>query len=177
MNQQENKGTKMGKTRLIYVGIGGNVGDVPSTFKRGLEHLQANGLTLLQISPIYKTEPIGGIVQADFLNAVAEIQTTLDPKNVHEIMQATEKNFGRNRELEIRWGPRTIDLDYLLDSLFTSINTDSLTLPHPRMWERAFVVAPLADLIPEMLSPEGVPIKYLAHQLAQVQGLSLYQGA
>ena len=106
---------------------------------------RARGCTLLQISPIYETEPVGPVPQGWFLNAVVACRVQLDP---HELLRAAkriERALGRTPGQ--RWGPRVIDIDVLLYGE-ERISTDDLTVPHPELWNRRFVLAPLLDLLP-----------------------------
>lgn len=108
--------------------------------------------TVVCVSPVYATEPVGGPEgQGPYLNAVVELETDSSPRELLELARRLEADAGRVR-VE-RWGPRTLDVDVLLVGDLT-VDEDDLVVPHPRMWERRFVVAPLADLAPE-LAPEG----------------------
>jgi len=149
------------------VGLGGNVGQVEETFKHALLGLANAGLQLLRVSALYSTAPVGGVPQPDYLNAVAEFSTDLHPETVLKILLAQERAQGRNREAELRWGPRTLDLDYLLDQHFINYSSDALQVPHPRIWQRAFVVVPLADLLPDLVTPTRLTVADLALQLNQ----------
>jgi 2-amino-4-hydroxy-6-hydroxymethyldihydropteridine diphosphokinase len=101
------------------------------------------------VSPLYETAPVGGPAgQGAFLNCVVELSTTRDPHALLEVARAAERAARRVR-LE-RWGPRTLDVDVLLVG-DTRVDDEDLTVPHPRMWQRAFVLAPLADLAPEIV--------------------------
>ncbi len=105
------------------------------------------------VSRVYETDPVGGPVQDDFLNAVVSIRTTLAPGALLEFAFEIERTAGRIR-LE-RWGPRTLDVDVLLYDDLTQ-SDEQLTLPHPRMYERHFVLAPLADVAPDRVTiPAG----------------------
>lgn len=102
------------------------------------------------ISPIYETLPFGGPDQPDFFNAAVEIETVLDPSSLLRTCCAIETDMGRERN--VRWGPRTIDIDILLyDRLILA--GEELTIPHPLMQVRAFVMYPLADIAPDMVHP------------------------
>ncbi len=128
------------------LGIGGNIGDVVSTMGKALDYLQARpGIDIVQISPLYKTPPWGIEDQDWFINACAEVSCTLSPVELLEQCLAAEKHL--NRERTLRWGPRTIDIDVLTFEGYSS-DEPSLTVPHPRMLERAFVLVPLADIAP-----------------------------
>lgn len=143
-------------TVVAYLGIGGNVGDVASTMHDAIARLDAvEGLSVLRVSQAYVTPPWGDIEQDDYLNAVIEIATVLSPEALHDEMLAIERAHGRDRENEIRWGPRTLDLDLLLYG-DAEIATERLTVPHPRMTERAFVMIPLLELNPELQIGDSV---------------------
>jgi 2-amino-4-hydroxy-6-hydroxymethyldihydropteridine diphosphokinase len=137
--------------KRAYLGIGSNVGD-------RLAHLQlavdivgtVPGLTVVAVSPVYETDPVGGPVQDDFLNAVIAVETSLEPHGLLLVAQAAERAARRVRD--VHWGPRTLDVDVLLMADVVMDDPD-LTIPHPWMYERAFVLAPLHDLDPA-LAPE-----------------------
>jgi 2-amino-4-hydroxy-6-hydroxymethyldihydropteridine diphosphokinase len=129
--------------------LGGNVGDVRNTLKRAQDMLCDNVDTrLIAASSHYLTPPWGKEDQPEFVNMCLAVETALSPRALLEHMQATEKAFGRDRRNEVRWGPRTIDIDLLAyDDLVLKEN--ELTLPHPRIFERAFVLVPLAEIAPD----------------------------
>ena len=131
---------------LVYVGLGANLGEREAALRKALATLgQYPGTRVLRVSPLYGSAPVdaGG---PDYLNAVAEVATTLTPEALLQTLQAIEQSAGRERPY--RNAPRTLDLDILWfgDQV---IDTPTLTVPHPRMAERAFVLRPLADLVPE----------------------------
>jgi 2-amino-4-hydroxy-6-hydroxymethyldihydropteridine diphosphokinase len=133
------------------IALGGNVGDVRATFQKAIANIC--GMTqggLLARSSDYATPPWGEEQQARFINACIEIETGLDPHALLFILHKVEKKFGRDRAHEKRWGPRTLDLD-LIAYDDVSIQTPELTLPHPRLFERAFVLVPLAEIAPDRL--------------------------
>lgn len=138
--------------RDAYVALGSNLGDSRATLVGAAEALAAlPGSRLAGISRIYRTPPWGRRDQPDFLNAVVRLRTTLEPHDLLDALMAIERRFGRTRDGE-RWGPRTLDLDLLhVDGMV--LDEPQLTLPHPRMGERAFVLLPLADLAPELVLP------------------------
>jgi 2-amino-4-hydroxy-6-hydroxymethyldihydropteridine diphosphokinase len=132
------------KTRA-YLSLGSNVGDREANLRAAIERLP-----VLRTSPIYETEPVDYTDQPWFLNLVVEVETHLSP---HELLKTTsriEHELGRTRD--IPKGPRTIDIDILLFG-DTVMNTPDLQIPHPRMAERRFVLAPLADLAPALRHP------------------------
>src|SRR3954462_13193729 len=135
----------------VLMALGGNVGDVRSNFKKAIANIC--GMTqgaLLARSSDYATPPWGDEQQARFVNACIEIETGLDPHALLFTLHKIEKKFGRDRANERRWGPRTLDLDLIAyDNI--SIQKPELTLPHPRLFERAFVLVPLAEIAPNRL--------------------------
>jgi 2-amino-4-hydroxy-6-hydroxymethyldihydropteridine diphosphokinase len=130
------------------IALGGNVGDVRATFKKAIANIC--GMTqaaLLARSSDYSTPPWGDEQQANFINACIEIETSLDPHALLFTLQKVETKFGRERARERRFGPRTLDLDLLAyDDVI--LQKPELTLPHPRLLERAFVLVPLAEIAP-----------------------------
>jgi 2-amino-4-hydroxy-6-hydroxymethyldihydropteridine diphosphokinase len=131
------------------IALGGNVGDVRATFPKAISNiLGMTQATLLARSSDYRTPPWGEQAQEPFINACVEIETSLDPHALLFTLHKIEKRFGRDRAKEQRWGPRTLDLDLLAydDAV---INQPDLTLPHPRLFERAFVLVPLAEIVPD----------------------------
>ena len=133
----------------VLIALGGNVGDVRATFQKAIANIC--GMTqgvLLARSSDYATPPWGDEQQARFINACVEIETGLDPHALLFTLHKIEKKFGRDRSHETRWGPRTLDLD-LIAYDDVSIQKPELTLPHPRLFERAFVLVPLAEIVPD----------------------------
>ncbi|MBT9311259.1 2-amino-4-hydroxy-6-hydroxymethyldihydropteridine diphosphokinase [Leptothoe kymatousa] len=132
------------------IALGSNLGDSEQTIETALAQLdQIDGMRLGLRSQLYKTAPVGP-PQPDYINACAIFHTTLSPEQVLQVLLLTETRCGRVRRE--RWGPRTLDLDLLLYS-DRVMDTPSLTLPHPRMHERAFVLMPLAEVAPELPHP------------------------
>ena len=133
------------------IALGGNVGDVRTTFRKAIANIcgMTQGVPLARSSD-YATPPWGDDQQADFINACVEIETSLDPHALLFTLHKIEAKFGRDRARERRWGPRTLDLD-LIAYDDVRIDRPELTLPHPRLFERAFVLVPLADIAPDRL--------------------------
>jgi len=133
----------------VLIALGGNVGDVRATFTKAIAHIC--GMTqgaLIARSSDYATPPWGDEDQDPFINACVEIETDLDPHALLFVMQKVEQKFGRTRDKERQWGPRTLDLDMIAyDDV--SMQKPDLTLPHPRLFERAFVLVPLAEIAPD----------------------------
>ncbi len=133
----------------VLIALGGNVGDVRATFEKAIASICGmSQAALLARSSDYATPPWADEQQPRFINACIEIETSLDPHALLFTLQKVEKKFGRDRASEIRWGPRTLDLD-LIAYDDVSIQKPELTLPHPRLFERAFVLVPLAEIAPE----------------------------
>jgi 2-amino-4-hydroxy-6-hydroxymethyldihydropteridine diphosphokinase len=151
-----------------FIGLGANLGEPQTQVRRGIEALRDLPHTrLVSASSLYRSAPMGYKNQPDFVNAVAEIETSLAPRKLLEELLAIETRFGRARTFPD--APRTLDLDLLLygDRI---IAEPGLTVPHPRMHERAFVLAPLAEIAPDAV----VPVKgAVAALLAGCKGQSV----
>jgi len=132
------------------IGLGGNVGDVRTTMDRAVAALCDGEVVLLAQSSDYLTPPWGVEDQPAFVNRAIAVETTLSPRNLLARAQAVEHGLGRERANERRWGPRPIDID-LLDYDGTILAEPDLTLPHPHLLERAFVLVPLAEIAPERI--------------------------
>jgi 2-amino-4-hydroxy-6-hydroxymethyldihydropteridine diphosphokinase len=133
----------------VLIALGGNVGDVRATFRKAIANIC--GMTqgaLLARSSDYATPPWGDEQQARFINACIEIETDLDPHALLYTLHRIETKFGRDRTKETHWGPRTLDLD-LIAYDDVSMQEPNLTLPHPQLFERAFVLVPLAEIAPD----------------------------
>lgn len=134
-----------------YIAIGGNLGDRRAYLQAGIKEVAAlPGTRLAAISRTYETQAVGPVAQPDFLNAVVAIETALAPAPLLAALLAIEKKHQRQRR--IHWGPRTLDLDLLLYGERT-VNSADLTLPHPRMHERRFVLLPLCEIAPRLSHP------------------------
>jgi 2-amino-4-hydroxy-6-hydroxymethyldihydropteridine diphosphokinase len=136
-----------------YLGLGANLGDRLGNLQRAADLLgEQPGVTVVRSSRVYETEPVGGPPQPPFLNAVLEISTGLSPHELLSACGAIEDEMGRVRV--VHWGPRPIDIDILTYGERT-IDEADLQVPHPRMHERGFVLAPLAELIEDPPLPGG----------------------
>ncbi len=137
---------------FALIGLGSNLGDRLDNLSGAIDALgQVPGITVRQVSSIHETEPVGGPSgQGMFLNAVVEIETSLDPLSLLRVLQDIEARFGRQRS--VHWGERTLDLDLLLfdDRI---IDTPELSVPHPRMHTRRFVLEPMLEVAPTALDP------------------------
>lgn len=126
--------------------MGSNIGDRRETLRTAVAAVP----DLVAVSPLYETEPVGGPEQDAFYNLVVELETERTPRQLLEVCRELEAEAGRVRK--IRWGPRTLDVDVLLVGDLVVAEED-LTVPHPRMYQRNFVMAPLLDLYPEVVVP------------------------
>jgi len=136
-----------------YLGLGANLGDPAATLSAVRRiFARTSGLEVSGASALYRTEPVAGPPgQPDYLNAVLQVRTVLGPRQLLELCRDLESRFGRRRQ--VRWGARTLDLDILLyDDLH--LEEPDLTIPHPRLHLRRFVLEPLCELAPERVHPE-----------------------
>ena len=136
-----------------FIGLGGNLGDPQAAMREALRLLDASSdVSIAAVSSLYRTPPWGKLDQPDFLNAVVEVATRLEPRALLDLCLATESQLKRVRAE--RWGPRVIDMDILwFDG--RSVDEAGLQLPHPRMAERAFVMVPLAEIAPDLALEAG----------------------
>ena len=151
--------------KTVYLSLGSNLGDRAAILDRAIEELNASGVRVTRRSPIYETEPQGFAAQGWFLNAVVEAETALFPQQLLKRVQAIERKLGRKRTF--RNAPRAIDIDIILLNAAV-VKTADLEIPHPRYRERRFVLAPLADLAPELRDP--VTRSTVREMLAEVKG-------
>lgn len=155
-----------------FLSIGTNLGDRERFLKLALTSLCAtDGIESIEMSSIYETAPVGVTDQPDFLNMVVRVETVLESLELLEECQRIEKELGRERT--IRWGPRTADLDILLYNS-DRIESETLSIPHPRMRERAFVLIPLTELAPDCIDPDkGRPFR--EEPALQDEGVKLWK--
>ena len=145
---------------VAYIGLGGNQGDMEETLALARERLAAlPDCRLGRVSGLYRTEPQGFKEQAFFLNQVVQLfcPAAMRPETLLDLLLALEDDFGRVRQADLKDGPRPLDLDLLLFG-GEQRDTARLTLPHPRMRLRAFVLVPLAEIAPDMRFPDGMHI-------------------
>jgi 2-amino-4-hydroxy-6-hydroxymethyldihydropteridine diphosphokinase len=136
---------------VAYVGLGANLGAREEKLRRAVELLAAaDGVSLLAVSQLRETEPVGVVDQPPFLNGAVALETTHTPRALLDLLLAIEASLGRVREE--RWGPRTVDLDLLVygDEV---VDAPGLRVPHPHLHERRFALEPLAELAPELDVP------------------------
>jgi len=142
-----------------FIGLGSNLGDREATLREALRRLDAvEGIAVVAVSSFRETDPVGKVEQPRFVNAAAELETSLAPRELLDRLLEAELALGRDRTKEERWGPRTLDLDLLLYGDVT-IDEPGLEVPHPRLPERAFVLEPLLELDPDLRLPDGRPLR------------------
>jgi 2-amino-4-hydroxy-6-hydroxymethyldihydropteridine diphosphokinase len=136
-----------------YLALGSNLGDRMGHLQLAVDGLRAaDGVRVAALSHVYETAPVGGPEQGPYLNAVVAVDIDLDPGQMLALAHTLEHAAQRVREE--RWGPRTLDVDVLwIDGVV--LDDPALTVPHPRMWERAFVLIPLADVAPDLVASSG----------------------
>lgn len=140
-------------TEIAYLGLGSNLGDRLDTLQRAVDLLGAEAnIEVTRCSRVWETDPVGGPPQPDFLNVVVRADVDLPPRDLLAACQRVEAALGRLRD--IRWGPRTVDIDVLLIAE-RAVDEPDLEVPHPRLHERAFVLMPLLEIEPDPLLPDG----------------------
>ncbi len=160
----------MSTERTGYLGLGSNVGDRRAHLQGAVDALPAHGVQVLAASSTYDTDPVGEVPdQADFLNACVRIRTALDPEALLDACKAVERNRGRDQG-GVRHGPRPIDVDLLLlgDAEHRSAR---LTLPHAEATSRRFVLIPLVELDPDLMTPDGTRLRDVLAALPLGEGV------
>jgi len=138
---------------FVYLGLGGNVGDVQATLQEAVALITAlSAVHDVNVSQLYRTSPVGGVSQPDFINGACRLLTTTPVRVFHGYLQEIERVLGKN--ILVKNGPRTIDIDILFFGK-ECINDADLTVPHPRWQERLFVLMPLAELTREVAVVDG----------------------
>lgn len=155
-------------TRVGYLGLGSNVGDRAGHLRAAIELLGEQGVEVEAVSSAYETEPVGEVLdQPDFLNAAIRIRTELEPVPLLEVCKAIEVERGRMLAAS-RHSPRPLDIDLLLLGDL-ELSTERLTLPHPEVTSRRFVLAPLLELDPKLTLPNGTRLSDAFHTLGSGQ--------
>lgn len=162
----------MNKEQSVYLALGSNLGDRVDYLRRAITALlRRPRLRVKAVSPVYETKPIGLLDQPDYLNMVVQIETTFSPLELLAVTQQIERELHRTRD--VRWGPRTLDIDILIYGEDV-LKRPQLTIPHPRMHERAFVLLPLNDLAPDLIVPSsGRTVTQLVEQVSGKEGVLL----
>ncbi|HET8814629.1 MAG TPA: 2-amino-4-hydroxy-6-hydroxymethyldihydropteridine diphosphokinase [Solirubrobacterales bacterium] len=157
-----------GEKRTGYLGLGSNVGDSAGHLRAAVELLEAEGIEIDAISSAYVTEPVGEVLdQPDFLNAAVRIRTELEPEDLLEVCKRVEAARGRSLDAP-RHSPRPLDVDLLLLGDL-ELTTDRLTLPHPEVTTRRFVLVPLLELDPGLALPDGTALAEALDRLPEGQ--------
>jgi 2-amino-4-hydroxy-6-hydroxymethyldihydropteridine diphosphokinase len=152
-----------------YIALGSNIESPLEQIQRGLEHLSRLRSTLMIAhSGVYRSAPLGGVEQPEFINAVAGVLTQLTPLELLRALKQLEQSLGRQQPV-VRWGPRRIDFDLLVYA-HAQIESAELTIPHPGITERNFVLYPLLDIAPDLLVPGKGKVRTLA-ACVSVEGL------
>ncbi|MBN1882745.1 MAG: 2-amino-4-hydroxy-6-hydroxymethyldihydropteridine diphosphokinase [Deltaproteobacteria bacterium] len=159
---------------IAYLGFGSNLGDRRKQILGAMELLDAaEGISVVSRSSLYETEPVGETDQPPFLNAAAGVETELSPRELLVLIWEIEKTIGRTPTY--RWGPREIDIDIVLFENFI-IDEEGLSIPHPRMHERPFVLVPLSEIAPEAVHPIlGETIEELLFSLGPISGVTPWE--
>jgi len=156
----------------VYLGLGSNLGDRAANLHEAIRRL-SDRVTIQQVSSLYETEPWGLADQPKFLNAACGGETSLSPHELLEFTQSIERDMGRVPTT--RWGPRLIDIDILLYG-DTLLDTPDLTIPHPRLTERAFVLVPLAEIAAEVIHPgNGLSMRDLLARCGDTHTVRLFE--
>ncbi|MDQ0209233.1 2-amino-4-hydroxy-6-hydroxymethyldihydropteridine diphosphokinase [Alkalicoccobacillus murimartini] len=155
----------------VFISLGSNMENRYAFIQEAIERLRAvKEIDVTDISSVYETDPVGYVDQPSFLNLVVCIQTKLEPLELLSETQHIENHLGRKRD--IKWGPRTIDLDILLYDQ-ENMKVERLEIPHPRMWQRAFVIVPLMEVAPDLfIHSLDLSIKDVHKQLKDKEGVS-----
>lgn len=149
-----------------YIGLGSNLGESLATLRSAIQHLnQHPDIQVTHTSRFYSSKPVGPQDQPDYTNAALVIETQLEAQALLAVMLQVEREHGRDRQQAVRWGARTLDLDLLLYGQ-TIVQTESLTVPHPYLHERAFVVYPLMDVAPDLVLPNGTGLQHYYDRLS-----------
>jgi 2-amino-4-hydroxy-6-hydroxymethyldihydropteridine diphosphokinase len=153
----------------VVVGLGANLGDAAATLQTAVDAIgETPGVAVVAVSPVYRTAPVGGPEQPDYLNAASLLDVELEPLELLRALQAIEHDQGRVRD--VRWGPRTLDLDVLL-WVGRTLDLPDLIVPHPRLVKRRFALEPLLDVLPDALLPDGRHLGTVVRALPE-QGIS-----
>lgn len=154
-----------------FIGLGSNLNQPLEQIRQALQQLNTTaGISVVQVSPLYQSKAVGPGQQPDYLNAVAELSSSLDPYQLLDALQTIENQQGRERS--IRWGARTLDLDILIYGNL-EVSEPLLTIPHPRLRERNFVLYPLYDIAPDLTLTDGTSIASLLNYCTN-EGLKPY---
>nr|WP_286181057.1 2-amino-4-hydroxy-6-hydroxymethyldihydropteridine diphosphokinase [Bacillus sp. ISL-37] len=157
-----------------YIALGSNMGDRFGYLTQAIIFLESHeNITVVNTSSVYETDPVGYTDQDQFLNMVIQVKTSLEPVELLDTCLEIELKLGRKREM--KWGPRTLDLDILLYNQ-ENVETEKLTIPHPRMSERAFVILPLLEMDPNLTLPSmKEPLKNCLLSIPDREGVRIWK--
>ena len=148
---------------LVYVGLGSNLSNPQEQIVTAIDKIKnSDKFANVRVSSLYRTSPMAGMKQPDYINAVISFTTALAPHDLLDVLQEMENQQGRERT-DVRWSPRTLDLDILLIDQ-QQINDARLTVPHPGIYDRNFVIIPLSELDPDLSLPDNTHLSYLLAQ-------------
>ncbi len=152
---------------IYWLGLGGNLGNPVAAIRTALDELDLRGVTVDGVSRVYRTAPLGGVDQPEFVNAACAVRFDGDPPGLLTILKAIERDLGRRPQ--VRWGPRIIDIDILLWE-GGRWSDASVVVPHPSLRDRRFALEPLLDLDPDLRMPDGVSLTRLVEPLRRDPG-------
>lgn len=160
----------VGHDEVAFLGLGSNVGDRFANLQHAVDLLHADPRTTVHaVSSVYETAPVGGPAQDPYLNIAVRVGTRRSPARLLRLCHEVEQALGRRRE--VRWGPRTIDVDILLYGPRT-VDRPRLQIPHPRLAERAFALVPLIEVAPGEAFPDGTSLTAALARLAPIEGVT-----
>jgi 2-amino-4-hydroxy-6-hydroxymethyldihydropteridine diphosphokinase len=152
---------------LAYIGLGSNLDNPLHQVQSAIQQLACEPVLNLQaVSRFYTSQPMGPQDQPDYVNAVIAVKTALKPLELLQVLFKIERQHGRVRNRQLRWGARTLDLDLLLYAT-QQLNTPDLQIPHPGICQRAFVLLPLLDIAPQLTLPNGRTLAHCLQDLSQ----------
>jgi 2-amino-4-hydroxy-6-hydroxymethyldihydropteridine diphosphokinase len=157
---------------VVFLGLGSNLGDRLTHLQDAVDALNADArITITDVSSVYETEPLGGPQQGPYLNIAARAATTYTPSGLLRACNTVEASLGRVRD--VRWGPRTVDIDVLLYADGRVVSKPDLQVPHPRLAERAFALIPLMEVSPGQALPDGRTVSAVLATLAPITGVTM----
>lgn len=158
------------ENKIVLLGFGANLGDRRENILAAARALEGAGVHILKMSSFYRTSPVGVTDQPEFVNCAAVAETSLDPRALLRAVKTIEADMGRDPGA-LRWGPRVVDIDILFyDDI--SMDAADLTVPHPRVRERLFVILPLLEIAPDFTAPDGRSLSSIFTPLLELPDFS-----